>query len=358
MPGRCVAIRSLVALVVVTSLASCKRDRDSSTTNAEAVQARAEAEFLPQGEHLLFLPDGDPGALLGRAVSFASDGTITIASERTPGCRVNTKSVSNSFTKTYRQEAEAVAGINVGIAGFAELSGDYRRSLMVEISVSNTEILRADVEGDCGDQVVLAVRVGVGARTLLDAEGGQAAVEIRAPGAAKVRASGGASDAKDTALRWDSPQAWAVEVGDGNRGGDEITILMPEQLTHGRPYELEIEVAKPMYLIVLYLGADGHHGVVLPRGPHKSFHAAGQRTTLPNMTAHNLPGSQEDHETLIVFGFGEEADFRLFKPPGGSLAPDEVDRYVEEVEQRLADGEIPRSRWARSTFGYVIKAAP
>ena len=70
----------------------------------------------------------------------------------------------------------------------------------------------------------------------------------------------------------------------------------------------------------------------------------------------NFPGSAEDQETVIVYGFTEREDFEQFRPPAGAVSSAQVDEYVSQVDQRLGARELPRSRWTKETFTYTIRA--
>jgi hypothetical protein len=86
---------------------------------------------------------------------------------------------------------------------------------------------------------------------------------------------------------------------------------------------------------------------------------AGTRVALPKLEATNLPGHTEGHETLLVFGFTEEGDFKAFRPPAGVLTTQQANAYAKELQARLNDpNQIPRARWTSTTFSYRIVAPP
>lgn len=211
------------------------------------------------------------------------------------------------------------------------------------------------LEGNCGDKVVTRVRVGTGRRALVDGRG--ARVDVAVP-LSKGQVEGRAqySSALDVSLEWSEPQAWAIRVEAGNRGRDLIVVRMDEVLVDDAQFRPEVEVRRPMFLVVLYRDAQGHHGVILPRGPHRRPYAEGV-LTLPSLTAKLPPGMLEAREALVVFGFTEEADFERWLPPAGDAEVQVVDAYVEALRAELESGALPPDRWDQAEFTYTIRSA-
>jgi hypothetical protein len=142
-----------------------------------------------------------------------------------------------------------------------------------------------------------------------------------------------------------------------NKG--RITIQMPKKLTSGEQFRPAIKVDRRLWLIVLYRDAEGNHGVVFPSPKLPAYQVTpGNRVELPAMIVSTLPGHTTDSETLIVYGFGEEADFRRFAPTGGQLSTQQANAYATKLQRQLENSaEISRTSWTSATAKYEIVAA-
>ncbi len=359
--GERIVVRASL-LVVLVQLGACRpvaatADSSSHARPPSTTERVASTEVAP-GERLLYLPEGDPVGLLGRAVTRGTNGLLEIAAERAPGCTVAITTVENTFSRRYESDLRDVAGFDADIRRIAHLQARHERHLFLQLSVDNEKMLRADLDGNCGERVITEVKIGRGSREVVVGRqsGGSAAVDL----GPVARAQGGAQRviAEQESLSWDTAQAWAFKIADGNGGRADVEIRMPEVLTAGEHVQPRIEIGKAVWLVVLYRDARGDHDVLLPRGQHPVVFAAGRDLRLPEMIASNLPGHEEDRETLLVFAFTQEEDFRQFKPPAGHVDTVRVNEYVTRLRERLDRGEIPRSRWSSAEFTYVIRAAP
>ena len=350
--------RALSLLFAGLALGGCKTDRATQTpepTPGSTTQTVSEAEVEP-GEHLLYSPEGDASGLLGREVTRDADGHYVIASERRPGCRAEPTTVANGYHRDYRSELRDAAGVAASVRRIAELSAHYEGRLFLRLSVDNVHVLRADLTGDCGEQVITEVKVGTGSREIVHARGGGGEVTIDLGPAGGGTAGGERERSEQETLQWGEPQAWAFKLSAGNKGANDIRIVMPEILTAGTRFTARVEVAKALWLVVLYRDAAGHHGVLLPRGKHEVL-AEGASLALPDMIPSNVEGHAEDRETLLVYGFTEEADYHQLKPPAGAISTEQTDAYAAELAARLDRGEIPRARWTSTEFTYLIRPA-
>jgi len=311
------------------------------------------------GEHALYKPRGAPEQLLGLSVSEGADGQWVIAESREPGCEVVVKTVPMQWERHFVENVGRAAVFEVGRADVLGLQADYGKTLRIESEVANIRVVQADLRGPCGDEVIKTVYIGTGWREVQyqgQARGG-AGINIEG---VPVNASGGGWDRVGGRLAWSQPQAWAFEIGSGQQDGADLRIEMPAEIAAGSTFTPEIDVERPVWLVVLYRDAEGNHGVVMPSPELPAYRAAaGTRVALPTFEAVNLPGHAEDHETLLVYGFVEEGDFKAFAPPAGALTIEQANAYAERLQQRLDDPtQIPRVRWTSTTFGYRIVAAP
>ena len=113
---------------------------------------------------------------------------------------------------------------------------------------------------------------------------------------------------------------------------------------------------RAFWLVVLYRDANGDHDVILPRGQYKAYHAEGERVALPDMTSTNLEGETSTLETLVVYGFADEADFRRFVPPQGKITAAQANTYASDLQEALDNRAIPPARWSRAEFTFEILA--
>ena len=349
--------RSLTAALVCALLGpttACKKTTKAPDQDIGAVGV------LDSDERLLFEPSGDPEGLLGRPVRAAADGSWEIEDQRAPGCEVTVRREPRSGHAQYFEDAGRVASIGVGRSAVAGIAAKYGKSAKVELEIEHTEVLRADLTGTCGDKVITRVKVGTGRRDVLREKGGDVSAGAPING---VTASGKFAgwQRAGASQTWDQPQAWAFAVGGGTTSADDLKVFMKPRVTHGEKFIPEIEVARDMWLIVLYRDANGDHGVVLPdadpnRGP--TLVKGGSRVLLPEFVAEALPGreAQSVKETLLIYGFPAEGDFKACRPPPGILTTAEANAYATELQGARVGG-LPRHRWTSTSFGYLIEPA-
>lgn len=312
-----------------------------------------EAQLVP-GERLLYLPEPAPAELLGREVLTDARGYMVFAPERRPGCTATPRAQENAYHQQYTRALDDVVGVHADVPRIGDLEAHYAGTLSLNLEIENATLIRADLEGNCGTQVVTAVRVGSGTREVLVDRHGGGRARINLGPLGDVEGRGERSRTESENLAWDQPQGWSIEIGDGNRGTDDIRVSMPEQVTANAPFQVEVNVGRELWLVVLYRDANGNHDVVLPRGQYKAYHAKGERVMLPDLTSTNLEGHDSDLETLVVYGFANELDFRRFSPPQGKVTHEQVNAYVTELQQALGAREIPPARWSKAEFTFEI----
>ena len=125
--------------------------------------APADASKTGQANLLLF-PIADAEALLGRAVQLTQDGAWTIADARAPGCEVEVQRVKAAYSTHRRVDVGSMTAVSAGYAKLVGFEAHYGHTNKADIDIKNTVILKADLRGACGENVVDTVFVGTGKR--------------------------------------------------------------------------------------------------------------------------------------------------------------------------------------------------
>lgn len=305
--------------------------------------------------HFLLEPLGNPESLLGRSVQISDSGGWTIADARAPGCEVEAERSPAEYEKHYEVALNDMTTLAAGYRDLLGLSARYGRSIRAEYTVNNTEILKADTRGPCGDVIVSSVRVGSGERSLVrTAEG-----ELKgSAGKAGIGGGGGRSGNANAidSMQWSTPQAYAFTFARlTNDEHLDVDIDAPTVLHEGQTLTLEVRSTQPAHLVVLYLEEEGPGGVLWP-SPELPLPKIDRDASLtlppagsdPLIAALREPGVAA-LETLVVFAFTEEADFDRLRPQGAVVAAD----YAATLSQDLA--ALPMARWTRTTLSYVIE---
>ena len=115
----------------------------------------SQAELTP-GERLLYLPEPAPEELLGREVLSDERGYMVFAPERRPGCIVTPRPQANAYAQ-YTGALNDVVGIRAELPRIADLEAQYSGTLSLSLDIVNASLIRADLEGDCGEKVVTAI---------------------------------------------------------------------------------------------------------------------------------------------------------------------------------------------------------
>lgn len=353
---RSIRLRDLVLTLgaVLITAAGCTKKGFLAVPEADDAVMGQVGSFTAD-THFLLEPLGDPEGLLGRAVQISNSGGWTIADALAPGCEVETRRSPAEYDKHYEVALDDMTTLAAGYRDLLGLSARYGRSVHAEYSVQNTELLRADTRGPCGDVIVSSVRVGAGERRLLRTASG----EIRGSGGhAGIGANAGRSgDAKQLdVIQWSTPQAYAFtfERNEHQAQSLDLEINAPMVLQEGQALSLEIRASQPVTLIVIYLEEDGPGGVLWP-GPDLPLpQINGGSLQLPPIGTEPLIAALREPgvralETLVIFAFTDEADFKRLRPQGAVVGAD----YAAKLSQELST--IPLSRWARTTHSYVIE---
>lgn len=335
------------------------------TTLAPQVPDKPRESMLTEQANLLLFPHGDPEGLLGRAVQATSDGAWTIADARAPGCEVSVRRTKAEYSAHRQVDIHNMTSISAGFAKFVNFEAKFGRANKADIDVTNTEILRADTRGPCGDTIVDTVFVGHGKRELLaSAEaGGSASAQI---GVMSPSATTEASASVVDSTAWESNQAYGFTYKRvGQTPQLDLRVKIPRVVTDGDSVQIQFETTRPAYLIVYYLEADGRGDVLWPSQEEPEPTAApGAVAVLPSASERNAgidlkaalgaTGSKA-RETLVTYAFTEKADFDRLSP-GANGSSDDGATYAAALTARLAD--VPMSRWTRAMVSYVIQPKP
>jgi len=305
--------------------------------------------------HFLLEPLGKPEDLLGRAVQISDSGGWTIADARAPGCEVEAERSPAEYEKHYEVALDDMTTLAAGYRDLLGLSARYGRSLRAEYTVNNTEILKADTRGPCGDVIVSSVRVGSGSRSLVRKAEGELKGSAGKAGIGGGAGRSGSANALDS-IQWSTPQAYAFTFARlTNDEHLDVDIHAPTVLQEGQSLSLEMRATQPAHLVVLYLEEEGPGGVLWPspelpvptidRDASLTLPPAGSDPLIAGLRQPGIPAL----ETLVVFAFTEEADFDRLRPQGAVVAAD----YAAELSQELS--ALPMARWTRTTLSYVIE---
>lgn len=331
------------------------------TTLAPKVPDKPQEATQNEQANLLLFPHGDPEGLLGRAVQATSDGAWTIADARAPGCEVFVRRTKAEYSSRRQVDIHNMTSVSAGFAKFVSLEAKFGRANKADIDVTNTEILRADTRGPCGDTIVDTVFVGHGKRELT------ASAEASARGSAQIGivtpgASTEASAIVVDATAWQSDQAYGFTYRRvGQTPQLDLRVKLPRSVTEGDSVQVQFATTRKAYLIVYYLDANGHGAVLWPSEEEPEPVASpDQNAILPSARERSAgvdlkatvdtPGIAS-RETLVTYAFTEKADYDRLSP-GADGKSDDGAAYAAELTRRLAD--VPISRWSRSLVSYTI----
>ncbi len=143
----------------------------------------------------------------------------------------------------------------------------------------------------------------------------------------------------------------------------EVSVQVPSIMQEGDDLRIVFESAKPAWLVVYYVDADGRGDVLWPSneepapkvGPGKPtelpLHA--ERTAGIRIRPATAKAVQNARESLVVYAFGDKRDFDVMKPSAGGSSADGI-AYADELQKRLRDATA--SRWSRTRATYTIQA--
>jgi hypothetical protein len=347
-------------LRIATSMTLLGLGACASATPAPSLGPTPREGDTTREANLLLFPQGDGEALLGRAVH-VTEGGWTIADARTPGCEVKAVREAARFHSARKVSVGALASLSGGYAKLVSIEASFGRSNTASIDLDNTEVLRADMRGPCGDVVVDTVFVGHGKRVI------EAAAEVAAKGDLQVgvvRAGPGVDSEKRLvdSIDWKDDQAYGFTFS--RRAATpplEVAVDLPSSVVEGDSVSIRFTSQRPAWLVVYSL-SEGKAGVLWPSAEEPAPRVApGAAAVLPSpreamvgvriaatLGARGVPS----RETLVVYGFAEKADFDAMKPSAGG-ASDDGPQYVAELSRKLE--AVPLGRWSRSLVSYVVE---
>jgi hypothetical protein len=346
--------RVLIVSCACLALAGCRKDGFIAAPEAGSDITRQVGSFdaAPQS-HLLLFPLASADALLGRSVILSEDGGWTIADERAPGCEVRVERVPAEYTKQYRVALEDLTSLAAGYSQLLGLQAEYGRSIEAEIVIDNTEIMRADIRGPCGDVIVDSVSVGRGERRLLRRA---AASADGTAGRGPVGVSAGRSseaEVKDR-IAWQTPQAYAFTYRELSKVEPlHVDVEMSRVIKDGDRLDVRVRSTRDAHLVVFFLEESGAGGVLWPNeeDPPATVQA-GETTALGALQAQLRDPETPAIETLVIYAFADEHDYRQLKPDSGVYRTDGA-AYAASLTEKLSN--ISLSRWSRVTVSYRIE---
>jgi hypothetical protein len=347
----------LAGFVSSIALAAC-----SPTIPPPPLHAASAESHDTDQSHLLLFPEANAESLLGRAVQRSSDGSWTIADSRAPGCEVAVTHEKSAFHTSRKVDAHSMTSLAGGYAKIVSLEVKFGRQNTADIDIDNSEIVRGDTRGACGELVVDTVFVGHGKRSITASAqaGGSADVHVGVVNAAPSVDTG---QSQADAVAWADDQAYGFTVRENAKVEPlEVRVGLPSILFEGDSVTAQFEAAQPAWLVVYYIDGSGHADVLWPSNEEPEPHAApGTPAVLPSdrersqgfhITAGLLKPGQPAHETLVVYAFADQRDFDAMKPAAGSETADGP-AYAAELTKKLQT--IPISRWSRAVVGYTIQ---
>jgi hypothetical protein len=294
-------------------------------------------------------------------VTELADGGFRIGDARAPGCEVIVRHTKAEYRAVRETKTHELAAIGGGYLQLVALEAKYGKDSQARLELDNAEIVEGDLRGACGKTVVTKVFDGHGSRRLFAASEKEVRGGLGGPVklAPQLQTSGQALDE----LTWKDDQAYAFEVKTVAPDASEapsVDVQLPSIVTEGEEVVVTFESARPAWLVVYYVDADGKAEVLWPSNEEPSPEVrAGERATLPSSAERaagirirgtlSKPGVAA-REQLVVYAFSDQRDFDLFKPPSGSTG--EGIAFTEELARRLR--HIPASRWSRKVVGYRI----
>jgi hypothetical protein len=321
----------------------------------------AEAHDTEQS-HLLLFPEADAESLLGRAAQRGADGSWTLADTRAPGCEVKATREKAAFHTSRKLEAHSMTTLAGSYAKLVSIEVKFGRRVAADIAIDNTEVLKADMRGACGDLVVDTVFVGHGKRSIkASAEAGGHA-DVRAGlFSAAPDVDAGQSQADD--LAWKDDQAYGFSVRENAKVEPlEVHIDLPSLIDEGSNVTARFDAGKPAWLVVYYIDGHGHADVLWPSNEEPEPRVApGAPAILPSARESSrgiaykatlLQPGQPARETLVVYAFADKRDFDAMKPAAAAENADGP-TYAAELTKKLQN--VPMSRWSRSVIAYEIQ---
>lgn len=312
--------------------------------------------------NLLLFPEADAESLLGRAVQASSDGGFTIADARAPGCEVTVKRERAAFHTSRNVDTHSMTSIAAGYSKLIAIEAKFGRTTKAQIDIDNTEIVRADLRGACGETVIDTVFVGHGKRSLAQTATAAGGADVNVgvvSGSPKIDTG----QSLEGGLEWRDDQAYGFTFTRNAKSEPlRVRVSLPSIVAEGDKVEASFESEKPAWLVVYYIDSSNHADVLWPSNEEPEPHVEpGKPLTLPSpkeraaniaIKAALVKPGVASRETLVVYAFAEKRDFDVMKPPTGAESPDGA-AFAAELTKKL--GTIPTSRWSNAVVGYVIQ---
>jgi hypothetical protein len=311
---------------------------------------------LPEHDHLLFQPRGNPSELLGRTVTRSADGKLTIADEVAPGCKVRPRSRPERWKRTYVENLKRVVAGGAEFGDVAKLQAKYGAEARVEVDIQNTERIDADIDGDCGERFISSVGVGTGARSVSTRTeaGGEGGVKALGMGAQAV-----ANQDHDEATNfsWDEPEAWVFTVAAGGHGPRmDISAEMPTELVDGQTYHIAVKPNREAWLLVYYVEENGQPGKLLPNEENPTIAVAeNERRVLPELQVGLNDPTRATQEVMYVCGFDSVDYVRDFAPPRGEPSAAQMQEWFKGFNDQLQ--QLGKHHYECESIAYRIQPA-
>jgi hypothetical protein len=321
--------------------------------------------YSTEQAHLLLFPQADAESLLGRAVQKFPDGSWTIADARAPGCQVSVTRQSARFHSSRTVQAHTMTSLAGGYAKVVSVQVKFGRENVGEIDVDNSQILRADMRGACGELVVDTVFVGHGKRRIgaSSVAAGKADIITGVTHAAPAVDTG---QSQEDAIEWSDDEAYGFSTRENAKSEPlQMRVSIPSVVQEGDDVQVRFESDAAAWLVVYYLDGKGHADVLWPSNEEPAprvspeepaiLPSAHERSQGFRIQAGLLQRGRPSRETLVVYGFADRRDFEAMKPGAGSESADGA-AYAAALTTQLQN--IPMSRWSREVVGYVIEPRP
>jgi hypothetical protein len=345
-----------IACASVAALAGCPEG--TGPTNASDG-----AKSVPHCE-LLVVPESDGVALLGRAVERSADGALRIADARAPGCDVHVEREPSTFHTSSVVNVHSMTSIGGGYAKLVALEAKFGSKSNFNFEVENTVTLKGNLSAACSGTVIDTVFVGRGRRQLATDSQGSVGGQVNLPGGA-VGGSRDWSHGRDDQVEWADEEAYGFTTRENAKAeGLQIQVQMASTLlTEGDELQVQFEAAQqPAWLIVYYVDGSNHGDVLWPSNEEpEPYVAPGKPAVLPSarerargihFTASLPKPGEPSHESIVVYGFVNKADFDVLKPSAGAENADGP-TFAAALKKNLQG--VPMNRWSRTVLEYEIR---
>jgi len=349
-------MRSQAAILLGAALAACSAGVDTP----ELPTAGPDAHRAPQGTLLLY-PEPSPERLLGRAVTRSPDGGVTIEQDLAPGCDVRVHRSPNVVEFDRETELREATNLGAGYAAIASFEAKWGKALTAAVRAKNAEVVRAELSGPCGDEVISEVFVGTGERTIQRSAAVSGQLSAGGLGVTGSAGTDRAARALDS-VKWTEPQVYAFNTRQ-MKGASllEVDVSLPPRIVAGDRVALTITTSDDAFLLVYYVGADGKGDAIVPSNEDpRPATKKGQPFAIPSpaqiaagvsFEAQLAEPGKPQRDRLLIYAFRAEGDFKLVRS-----WLDETGGDAQKIETILTERlqAIPAHRWRRRIVTYDI----